>query len=61
MKSFFLACCVIICALVCVPSYGQCGGGLSLPGRPILRAGNAVRSVAAARPFRRIFRRNDRG
>lgn len=63
MKSFLLAVCLILAVLVCSDVNAQCeGGSCSLPGRPVVRAGTAVRSVAV-RPFRRgwLFNRRGRG
>lgn len=64
MKSFLLACCLVLAVLTCSDCFAQCEGGTcSLPGRVVVRQSNVVRSVAAVRPFRRGWfgRRNDRG
>lgn len=61
MRPLLLVLCLTLACLVCSDVNAQCeGGSCSLPGRPVLRAGNVVRSVAV-RPFRRGWLLGRRG
>lgn len=53
MKTLLIAVCLVLAIATCSDCVAQCSGGsCSLPGRPVVRAGNVVRAVVV-RPFRR--------